>query len=147
MIQIKSTAFKETALLVLVLFLSGCAATLPPTIVKKTAPPAEAPERKVCSGQKGTVFLIASSSQYDEHVIPEIETAFSRQCYTVDKRYLDQKPTRLGYVNTDEKRARTLINALSDRNVHYLWFVRGGSGALNLYPALHASRQRISASE
>lgn len=38
MIQIKSTAFKETALLVLVLFLSGCAATLPPTIVKKTAP-------------------------------------------------------------------------------------------------------------
>lgn len=146
MIQIKSTAFKETALLVLVLSLSGCATTLPPTIVKKTAPPAEVPERKVCSGQKGTVFLIASSSQYDENVIPEIETAFSRQCYAVDKRYLDQKPTRLGYVNTDEKRARTLINALSDRNVHYLWFVRGGSGALNLYPALHASRQRISAS-
>ncbi|HHP2805608.1 TPA: hypothetical protein ACSA0G_003434 [Salmonella enterica subsp. enterica serovar Muenchen] len=38
MIQIKSTAFKETALLVLVLFLSGCAATLPPTIVKKQLP-------------------------------------------------------------------------------------------------------------
>lgn len=132
MIQIKSTAFKEIALLVLVLFLSGCVTTSQ-TMVKKTAPRADAPERKVCSGQKGTVFLIASSSQYDENVIPEIETAFSRQCYAVDKRYLDQKPIRLGYVNTDEKRARTLINALSDRNVHYLWFVRGGSGALNLY--------------
>lgn len=127
-----SRLFIETALLALVLFLSGCAATSQ-TMVKKIAPPAEAPERKVCSGHKGTVFLIASSSQYDDNVIPEIETAFSRQCYVVDKRYLDQKPTRLGYVNIVEKRARTLINALSDRNVHYLWFVRGGSGALNLY--------------
>ena len=61
MIQIKSTAFKETALLVLVLFLSGCATTSQ-TMVKKTAPQADAPERKVCSSQKGTVFLIASSS-------------------------------------------------------------------------------------
>ncbi|MGL4891747.1 MAG: LD-carboxypeptidase, partial [Aeromonas veronii] len=127
------------------LFLSGCAPTSH-TIVKKTVPPAETNERKGCSGQKGTVFLIASSSQYDENVIPEIETAFSRQCYSVDKRYLDQEPTRLGYVNTDEKRARTLINALSDHNVQYLWFVRGGSGAFNLYPALHASRKHISAS-
>ncbi|KML18881.1 peptidase U61 [Leclercia adecarboxylata] len=145
MIQTKSTVFKETALILFVFFLSGCATTSQ-TMVTKAAFPAEAPERKVCSGQNGTVFLIASSSQYDENVIPEIETAFSRQCYAVDKRYLDQNPTRLGYVNTDEKRARTLINALCDRNVHYLWFVRGGSGALNLYPALHASRQHISAS-
>ncbi|MBT0723456.1 LD-carboxypeptidase [Rosenbergiella sp. S61] len=145
MIQTKSRLFKKKALLVLVLSLSGCTTTSP-AMVKKTTLLSEAPERKVCSGQKGTVFLIASSSQYDENVIPEIETAFSHQCYAVDKRYLDQKPTRLGYVNTDEKRAKTLINALSDRNVHYLWFVRGGSGALNLYPALCASRQRISAS-
>ncbi|WP_238493705.1 LD-carboxypeptidase [Pantoea ananatis] len=30
--------------------------------------------------------------------------------------------------------------------MYYLWFVRGGSGALNLYPALHSSRKRISSS-
>lgn len=143
--QMKTKLSKEITIPVLLLFLSGCTTTSQ-TIVKKTAPPAETHELEGCSGQKGTVFLIASSSQYDENVIPEIETAFSRQCYSVDKRYLDQKPTRLGYVNTDEKRAETLINALSDRNVHYLWFVRGGSGALNLYPALYASRKRISAS-
>lgn len=145
MIQMKTRVSKEITIPVLLLFLSGCTPTSQ-TIVKKTVSPAETNERKGCSGQKGTVFLIASSSQYDENVIPEIETAFSRQCYSVDKRYLDQEPTRLGYVNTDEKRARTLINALSDRNVQYLWFVRGGSGAFNLYPALHASRKRISAS-
>jgi len=114
--------------------------------MKKSVPPAKVPEQRVFSGKKGTIFLIASSSQYEENVIPDIEAAFSRQCYAVDKRYLDQKPTRLGYVNTDENRARAFINALSDRNVQYLWFFRGGSGALNLYPALHANRQRISAS-
>lgn len=145
MMRIKTMVSKENTIPVLLLLLSGCVPTSP-TIVNKTVLPAEMHERKDCSGQKGTVFLIASSSQYDETVIPEIETAFSRECYSVDKRYLDQKPTPLGYVNTDENRAQTLINALSDRDVHYLWFIRGGSGALNLYPALHASRQRISAS-
>ncbi|OAD97999.1 LD-carboxypeptidase [Pantoea sp. OXWO6B1] len=145
MIQVRNSVFKEAALLILVLFLSGCEATSQ-TMMKTTVRPVEEPEQKICSCQKGRVFLISSSSQYDERVVSEIETAFSRQCYAVDKRYLDQKPTRLGYVNTDEKRAQTLINALSDRNVHYLWFIRGGSGALNLYPALHANRQRISAS-
>ncbi|SUI47069.1 Muramoyltetrapeptide carboxypeptidase [Salmonella enterica subsp. indica] len=69
MIQIKSRVFKETVLLVPMLFLYGCAPSSQ-TMVKKTAPPAEVPERKVCSGQKWTVFLIASSSQYDENVIP-----------------------------------------------------------------------------
>ncbi|WP_264644027.1 LD-carboxypeptidase [Candidatus Symbiopectobacterium sp. NZEC127] len=145
MIRMKNRVSKKITIPVLLLFLSGCA-PIPQTLMKKTSPPTETHVRKGCSVQKGTVFLISSSSQYDESVIPEIETALSRECYSVDKRYLDQKPTRLGYVNTDEKRAQTLINALSDRNVHYLWFVRGGSGALNLYPALHASQKRISAS-
>lgn len=92
------------------------------------------------------IYLISSSSQYDENVIPEIEAVFSRQGYVTDKKYLDQNPTLLGYVNTDENRAATLIKALSDRNVKYLWFVKGGSGALNLYPALHANLSRILAS-
>lgn len=125
-------------------FLTGCVAT--PQIVEPSSQPAVELKPKVCHIQKGTVFLISSSSQYDENIIPEIETAFARQCYSVDLRYLDQKPTELGYVNSDEKRAQTLIDALSDHNVHYLWFVRGGSGALNLYPALYLSRNRISSS-
>lgn len=144
MIQIETRIIKKIAIAFLLLYLSGCA-TLPIT-ARKAEPPPELHERKECSGQKGTVFLIASSSQYDEKVIPEIETAFSRQCYSIDKRYLDQDPTKLGYVNTDEKRAKNLIKALSDRNVEYLWFIRGGSGAFNLYPALHANLKHISAS-
>lgn len=95
---------------------------------------------------KGKVYLISSSSQYDEKIIPEIEAAFSLRGYVTDTKYLDQDPTLLGYVNTDENRISTLIKALSDKNVKYLWFVRGGSGALNLYPALHANRARILAS-
>ncbi|WP_416045153.1 LD-carboxypeptidase [Edwardsiella ictaluri] len=147
MIKIKIRVSKEIIITALLLFLSGCATTSPPkTAVKKIAPPPVTHERKGYSVQKGTIFLISSSSQYDENVIPEIEMAFSRQCYSVDKRYLNQQPTRLGYVNTDEKWAQTLINALSDRNVRYLWFIRGGSGAFNLYPALHAERQHISKS-
>lgn len=102
--------------------------------------------KKECFGQKGKIYLIASPSQYDEKVIPKIEEAFSRLCYANDQRYLDQKPPRLGYVNTDDKRAKTLTDVLSDRNVYYLWFARCGSGALNLYPALHSSRKRISSS-
>ncbi|MEI2606922.1 LD-carboxypeptidase [Erwinia aphidicola] len=137
-------AVRAIASLIL-LYLSGC--TSPShTPVKKNNVPAEMSGQKYCSDQKGTIYLIASSSQYDENAIPGIEKAFSSQCYSVDKRYLDQKPTRLGYVNTDENRAKTLTDALSDRNVHYLWFVRGGAGALNLYPALHLERKRISSS-
>ncbi|MGL5392269.1 MAG: LD-carboxypeptidase [Shewanella sp.] len=145
MFAINRRIFKEISIPLLLLGLSGCAPTAQ-TIVKKTAPFAEAHDRQPCAGKKGRVFLIASSSQYDENIIAEIEAAFSRQCYLADKRYLDQEPTLLGYVNTDEKRARTLINALGDNQVEYLWFVRGGSGAFNLYPALYASREQFSAS-
>lgn len=95
---------------------------------------------------KPTVYLISSSSQYDESIIGEIETVFRRQGYAVDSRYLDQHPTPLGYVNTDDIRAATLIKALTDDNVKYLWFVRGGSGALTLYPYLYRSRYKIAAS-
>lgn len=142
MIQLNRRKAIRVSLPLLLLFLSGC--SLPShSPVRKNTVPTETPVKKECSGQKGKIYLIASSSQYDEKVIPEIEEAFSRLCYATDLQYLDQKPTRLGYVNTDEKRAETLTDALSDRNVHYLWFVRGGSGALNLYPVLHSNRQRI----
>lgn len=135
----------KVTLPLLLLSLSGCTIHSH-YLVKKNAVPTEAPVKKECSGQKGKIYLIASSSQYDEKTIPEIEEAFSRICYATDRRYLDQKPTPLGYVNTDEKRAKTLTDALSDPDVRYLWFVRGGSGALNLYPDLHSNRKRISSS-
>ncbi len=145
MIQVDKRKVSRFTLPLFLLLLSGC--TLPShSLVQKSAAPTEAPVKKECSGQKGKIYLIASSSQYDEKVIPEIEEAFSRLCYATDRRYLDQKPTRLGYVNTDDKRAKTLTDALSDRSVHYLWFVKGGSGALNLYPVLHSNRKHISAS-
>jgi len=145
MMQLNNRKAVRATLPLILLFLSGCTSPSPP-LVKKNNAPAEISGQKYCSDQKGTIYLIASSSQYDENAIPEIEKAFSSLCYSVDQRYLDQKPTRLGYVNTDENRAKTLTDALSDRNVRYLWFVRGGSGALNLYPALHSSRKRISLS-
>ncbi len=37
-----------------------------------------------------------------------------------------------------------LTDALSDLNVHYLWFVRGGSVDLNPYPALRSNQKCIS---
>ncbi len=145
MIQVNNRKAIRVTLPLLLLLLAGCKLPSRPRVEKNTVS-TETPVKKECSGQKGKIYLIASSSQYDEKVIPEIEEAFSRLCYATDQRYLDQKPTRLGYVNTDENRAKTLTDALSDRNVHYLWFVRGGSGALNLYPALHSNRKRISSS-
>lgn len=141
----KKKIIKLISHIFLLLYLTGCA-KIPPPSVRDEVNSTETHTQETCSSHKGTIFLIASSSQYEEKIIPEIETAFSHLCYSVDKRYLDQKPTRLGYVNTDKNRAETLINALSNRNVKYLWFVRGGSGALNLYPALHANRKRISTS-
>lgn len=142
MFKSRNKLLYKVMVLVLFIFLSGCTSSRK-TTVKNSSTLVGNYTKKSCYLNKGTIFLISSSSQYDEKVIPEIETVFANQCYSVDKRYLDQKPTKLGYVNTDEKRASTLINALSDNNVKYLWFVRGGSGALNLYPALYKSKSRI----
>lgn len=145
MIRVNHSKTMRVTVPLLLLFLSGCT-TPSQSLVKENSVHTERPIQKECSGQKGKIYLIASSSQYDEKVIPEIDKAFSRLCYTIDRRYLDQNPTRLGYVNTDEKRAKTLAAALSDPDVRYLWFVRGGSGALNLYPALYSNQKRISSS-
>ncbi|OFC62577.1 LD-carboxypeptidase [Candidatus Erwinia dacicola] len=144
MMQVNNSKTMRVTGPLLLLFLSGC--TPPSLPVKEDTVYTETPVQKDCSGQKGKIYLIASSSQYDEKFIPEIDKAFSRLCYSIDRRYLDQNPTRLGYVNTDEKRAKTLTDALSDPDMRYLWFVRGGSGAVNLYPALHSNRKRISSS-
>src|SRR5689334_629749 len=78
---------------------------------------------------KETVHLIASSTQYDEHLVPKIIKMFNDKGYNVDTKYLDQQVSDLGYVNTDKIRAETLVAALKDSNVKYLWFIRGGAGA------------------
>lgn len=85
---------------------------------------------------KETIYLISSSSAYDEKYIPMITQAFEKNGFAVNTQYLDQQLSDFGYVNTDHERAMNLINALTDDQVKYLWFVRGGSGALNLLPEL-----------
>lgn len=85
---------------------------------------------------KETIYLIASSTQYDEQIIPKIVKMFNDKGYDVDTKYLDQQVSDLGYVNTDKIRAETLATALKDDKVKYLWFIKGGAGAFNLMPYL-----------
>ncbi|RLR18272.1 hypothetical protein D8L93_02485 [Sodalis-like symbiont of Bactericera trigonica] len=56
---------------------------------------------------------------------------------------MDQQVSDFGYVNTDRARAENLVRALTDNNVDYLWFLRCGSGALNLLPSLLANLSHI----
>ncbi|MFT4465295.1 MAG: LD-carboxypeptidase [Sodalis sp. (in: enterobacteria)] len=66
-----------------------------------------------------------------------------RQGFQVNRQYLDQQVSDFGYVNTDRARAENLVKALTDDDVEYLWFVRGGSGAFNLLPHLFANLTTI----
>lgn len=100
-------------------------------------------EAAIATNNKETVYLIASSTQYDEQVVPKIIKMFNEKGYNVDTKYLDQQVSDLGYVNTDKVRAETLIAALKDNNVKYLWFVKGGGGAFNLFPDLYKSKDEI----
>lgn len=95
------------------------------------------------SHAKDTIYLISSSSAYDESYIPKITKAFQNKGFDVSTQYLNQQLSDFGYVNTDHERAKNLIHALKNDQVKYLWFVRGGSGALNLLPKLHAEIRQI----
>jgi muramoyltetrapeptide carboxypeptidase len=97
----------------------------------------------IASTNKETVYLIASSTQYDEQIVPKIIRIFHDKGYDVDTKYLDQQVSDLGYVNTDKNRAETLTAALKDNNVKYLWFIRGGAGAFNLIPDLYKNIDEI----
>ncbi|SPL70171.1 Murein tetrapeptide carboxypeptidase [Acinetobacter stercoris] len=92
---------------------------------------------------KETIYLISSSSAYDESYIPMIVKSFNNKGFNVSTQYLDQRLSDFGYVNTDRERAKNLVNALSNPQVKYLWFVRGGSGALNLLPILESKKEVI----
>ncbi len=93
--------------------------------------------------KKETIYLISSSSQYDDKIVNDIVNIFNAKNINVDLTYLDQQVSDFGYVNTDNNRAEKLINALTDNHVKYLWFLRGGGGALNLIPYLHNNREKI----
>jgi len=100
-------------------------------------------EAAIATDNKETVYLIASSTQYDEQVVPKIIKMFNEKGYDVNTKYLDQQVSDLGYVNTDKVRAETLIAALKDNDVKYLWFLKGGGGAFNLFPELYRSKDEI----
>ncbi|WP_235942342.1 LD-carboxypeptidase [Yersinia thracica] len=133
-------------LLMLASVTSRATASIIPATIPDIPIPDHHSQKKTHFAAKPKIYLIASSSQYDESIIAQIRKTFGQEGYAIDTTYLDQNPTPLGYVNTDKIRAETLIKALTDNNVKYLWFVKGGSGALNLYPYLYANRKKISAS-
>lgn len=87
------------------------------------------------------VALISSSTQYDEDKIDQIKKELEEKGYNVKTKYLNQVVSDFGYVNTDQSRAKTLIAALSDKQIDILWMVKGGAGAINLFPALYANKE------
>ncbi|WP_445115801.1 LD-carboxypeptidase [Acinetobacter sp. WZC-1] len=95
---------------------------------------------------KDTIYLVSSSSAYNEQSIPGIISAFNQKGFQVSTRYLNQQVSDFGYSNTDQERAKQLVEALTANDVKYLWFVRGGSGVLNLLPELVKNADQIRAS-
>ncbi|WP_246743255.1 LD-carboxypeptidase [Dickeya oryzae] len=114
--------------------------------IKPSQPCCEKPNRDGVLSSDKLIYLISISSQYNESIIPKIKEAFSSSGYSIDTTYLHQNPTPLGYTDTDKARADTLIKAMTDDKVKYLWFVRGGAGALNLYPYLYEKKEEIAKS-
>ncbi|ACQ67526.1 LD-carboxypeptidase [Candidatus Williamhamiltonella defendens] len=98
---------------------------------------------QLAAQEKSVIHLISSSTEYNEEMIPGIIKMFEEEGYVVDTRYLNQQTSDFGYVNTDKSRAKTLISALVDDNVKYLWFIRGGAGAINLLPYLEDAKDKI----
>ncbi|MGS4880950.1 LD-carboxypeptidase [Photobacterium damselae] len=89
------------------------------------------------------VALVSSSTQFDDSQLPQIQQNLEQKGYNVSLQYLDQVISDFGYVNTDQKRAKDLIRALTDDNIDILWFVRGGGGALNLLPYLEQHKDEL----
>ncbi|RDH41891.1 LD-carboxypeptidase [Zooshikella ganghwensis] len=89
------------------------------------------------------VALIAVSSQYDETKISKIKSTLEKANYLVTTKYLNQVVSDFGYVNTDEERAKNLINALKDKQIDIIWFVKGGGGGINLLPYLYEVKNKL----
>ncbi|WP_210160716.1 LD-carboxypeptidase [Liberibacter crescens] len=93
------------------------------------------------------IHLIASSSAYDEGSIKDIIDVLKEKGYSANTKYLNQQVSDFGYVNLDRERGKNLVKALTDDQVKYLWFVQGGSGALNLFPYLSDNLEKIKKSK
>ncbi|MBU2712766.1 LD-carboxypeptidase [Zooshikella harenae] len=89
------------------------------------------------------VALISVSTQYNETKIPKIISTLEKENYVVTKKYLNQIVSDFGYVNTDQERAKNLINALINPKVDIIWFVRGGGGGINLLPYLYHAKKDL----
>lgn len=95
------------------------------------------------ANDKKVIYLISSSSAYNESSISNIIKTLQNKGYDVKTKYLNHQISDFGYVDIDKERAKNLIKALTDDNVKYLWFVRGGAGALNLIPYLQDNIGKI----
>ncbi len=97
----------------------------------------------ICAKDLNQIALISCSTQYDEQSVNNVVDTFIAQGYMVTTKYLNQVISDIGYVNTDQERANNLIAALLDPTIDVLWFFRGGGGALNLLPFLHAYKTQL----
>lgn len=97
----------------------------------------------VSASEFKNVALVSVSTQYEIQKIDVIKDNLRKAGYVVTERYLDQVVSDFGYVNTDQVRAESLVNALLDSDVDIVWFVRGGGGALNLLPYLYREIDRL----
>ncbi|PSV34238.1 LD-carboxypeptidase [Photobacterium sp. GB-27] len=97
----------------------------------------------ICAKDLNQIALISCSTQYDEQSVNNVVDTFIAHGYMVTTKYLNQVISDIGYVNTDQERANNLIAALLDPTIDVLWFFRGGGGALNLLPFLHAYKTQL----
>ncbi|MCG3865509.1 MULTISPECIES: LD-carboxypeptidase [unclassified Photobacterium] len=97
----------------------------------------------ICAKELNQIALISCSTQYDEQSVNNVVDTFIAHGYMVTTKYLNQVISDIGYVNTDQERANNLIAALLDPTIDVLWFFRGGGGALNLIPFLHAYKTQL----
>ncbi|WP_206483329.1 LD-carboxypeptidase [Thalassotalea sp. G2M2-11] len=91
-----------------------------------------------------TVDLITVSSSYDETKVAPLKKNLESLGMTVKTRYFDQTVSDLGYVNLDDNRIQSFLNALKAPDSDVVWFIRGGAGALNLLPALEKHKTELS---
>ena len=90
-----------------------------------------------------SVDLITVSSSYDERKVEKIKETLEGLGMRVYTRYYDQTISDFGYVNLEENRINSLINALKAKDSDFVWFLRGGAGALNLLPALEKYKDEL----
>ena len=90
-----------------------------------------------------TIDLITVSSSYDETKVDALKETLESLGLIVHTRFFDQTISDFGYVNLEENRINSLINAIKAPDSDVVWFIRGGAGALNLLPALERHKKEL----